>query len=408
MNTLQRMANNRAVWLKLSVRINKCLLGGIVILLTSMGCFGQLQKGISVETARDAILSERMNDAVISYSIAARNSADPVLISEYAYALALSGIYDASLVQLDRLWEIGKESAEANYYTSQVFALMGYDDLVNEWWNPENKNRIPGWVGSKSTILLSKYKQKKPSSAKNQQEIIADFKRANELASQNMYFQSLALFHQIMDACPEEFLPYVGYSITLEKAGAIEKALQSLEKGISLIPNDAEHKEVKQIFEQRTLALRQKVKTMPVKAGNRYIKPVVKADNGSQMMAYAGGMITSSYSNFNMRYGYFVSGKSNGSLDMGVTKTTNGTSSNMGFSFYNRQKVFVSGMGLMANFQKGTSSFYYKVSVGLSFMNKKRSASYDIFLDGNKGFRNTDPTIISVSLGRSIYFGKRK
>jgi hypothetical protein len=152
----------------------------------------------------------------------------------------------------------------------------------------------------------------------------------------------------------------------------------------------------------------QKLKNMPAITSSRYIKPVVVAEKGSQMMAYVGGMIASSYTNFNMRYGYFVSGKSNGSLDMGVTKTPAGNSSNMGFSFYNRQNIFVSGMGIMANFQKGTSAFYYKISVGLSFMNKKRSASYDIFLDGNKGFKNTDPTIIGMSLGRSVYFGKRK
>jgi tetratricopeptide (TPR) repeat protein len=408
MNTLQRMANKRAVRLNLSVGINKCLLGGIVFLLTGVGCFGQLQKGIAVETAREALLTERFNDAVISYALAAKNSTDPSLISEYAYALALSGIYDAALVQLDRLWGIGKESVDANYYTSQVYALMGYEDLGNDWWKKMSNNKIPAWLGSKPTLFLTKYKRKMPNIPPQQQEIIADFNRANELASLNYYFQALALFRQIIDACPEEFLPYVGYSITLEKAGALEQSLQALEKGITLIPNDADHKEIKQVFKQRTIAVGQKLKNMPAITSSRYIKPVVVAEKGSQMMAYVGGMIASSYTNFNMRYGYFVSGKSNGSLDMGVTKTPAGNSSNMGFSFYNRQNIFVSGMGIMANFQKGTSAFYYKISVGLSFMNKKRSASYDIFLDGNKGFKNTDPTIIGMSLGRSIYFGKRK
>lgn len=408
MNTLQRMANKRAVRLNLSVGINKCLLGGIVFLLTGVGCFGQLQKGISVEKAREAILSERINDAVISYSMAAKNSTDPSLISEYAYALALSGIYDASLAQLDRLWALGQETTEANYYTSQIFALMGYDDLSSEWWKQQSNNNIPAWLGSKPTLLLDKYKRKMPQSPPQQQEVIADFKRANELASLNLYFQSIALFRQVMDACPAEFLPYVGYSITLEKAGALEKSLQALEKGISLIPNDTEHKNIRQTFEQRTLAIGQKLKAMPASTASRYKIPEVKAAKSSQMMAYAGGMITSSYTNFNLRYGYFVSGKSNGSLDMGISTTPSGTSSNIGFSFYNRQNIFVSGMGITSYFQEGTSSFFYKVSVGLSFMNKKRTSSYDVFLDANKGFKQTDPTIINMSVGKSIYFGKRK
>jgi len=120
-------------------------------------------------------------------------------------------------------------------------------------------------------------------------------------------------------------------------------------------------------------------------------------------------MLTSSYSNLSLRYGYFVSGESNISINFGWSKTkTSGSSSNLGFSYYYRKNIFVGGVGFQATFQDGTSALYYKVSAGLSFMNKKHTASYDIFIDSNKGFNEAAPTIINLSIGRSIYFGKRK
>ena len=40
---------------------------------------------------------------LLSYAPLAQNSTDNTLIAEYAYALALGGIYDDALINLDRI-----------------------------------------------------------------------------------------------------------------------------------------------------------------------------------------------------------------------------------------------------------------------------------------------------------------
>ncbi len=403
------MVNQLAVRLKYSFGVNKNIICVMVFILTYLGCFGQVQKNISIDKSRGYILSGQINDAVITYALVAKDSDDPVLISEYAYALALGGIYDAALIELDRLWLIDKSSTDANYFASQVFALMGYSELANALGKESVSLKSPAWIETKSTQLLNKYSHKnKDSDIIIPEELIAAFNRANELASQNSYFQALALFQKITDQYPQEFLPYVGFSITLEKVGALEKSVQTLDKGISMVPDDAEHKEIKQILKQRAVTIKQKMNTLPAAAALPLQQTIVRAEKGSQMMAYVGGMITSSYTNFNFRYGYFVSGKSNASVDYGLTNSSGISSSNLGFTFYSREKSFVYGTGLMASFMNGTSTMYYKVSVGISFMNEKRTSSYDLFMDGNMGFKKQTPTVINVSIGKSLYFGKRK
>jgi hypothetical protein len=41
-------------------------------------------------------------------------------------------------------------------------------------------------------------------------------------------------------------------------------------------------------------------------------------------------------------------------------------------------------------------------------MNKKGTASFDIFLDGKVPLKKGYSTLMGLSIGRSFYFGKRK
>ncbi len=381
----------------------------MLVSLTGLTCFGQYQKNASIEKSRNLIIFGKINDAIVSYALPAKNSNDPLPVAEYAYALALGGIYDAALIQLDRLWFTEQKPVEVNFFASQVLALMGYNDLAAEFWKEPVKNKTPLWIASKSSMLLQKYKRRYPVVVQfNTEELKAEFRRANELASQNLYFQSVVLFQEIVNQYPDEYLPYIGFSITLEKIGLPELSMQVLEKGISLVSDDAEHHEMRQILEQQLISIRQKISSLPGTTSFDLKPSNVSEDKGPQMMAYAGGMATSSYSTFNCRYGYFVSGKSNASFDIGMNKTSGGSSTNLGFSIYSREKIFVSGAGLQSTIQNGAVTFYTKISVGLSFMNAKRTASYDVFLDGNMGLTKGATRTIYMSIGRSLYFGKRK
>ncbi len=365
---------------------------------------------ITIEKARNFILNENINEAIASYAILLNTGEyNALLLAEDAYALALGGIYDAALMRLDQCRKLGANTPEINFFTAQIFGLMGNNDLAGEFWKPSAKNIAPAWISSSSDILLQKYRCKFPVLAtKNREQLIADFKHANELCAQNLYFQSIALFHDIVSIYPDEYLPYVGYSITLEKAGAYGKSVQSLEKAISLIGNSTEDKTKKQLLEKRLATLKQNmVSEKPLSVPDYALRKDTDASR-PQMMAYAGGMLAPSLTSLNCRIGYFVSGASNAALDIGMLKTAETSYSNIGLSIYSQKNGFVSGAGLLMNSASGNTNLSFKLSVGYSKMNKTRTSSFDIFVDVNRGFKKDAITTARLSVGTSFYFGKRK
>lgn len=372
------------------------------------------------EKARGFILAENFNDAIATYAqLLDNDSLNATLLAEDAYALALGGVYDAALMRLDRIWFIGANTPAENFYTAQVFALMGYDDLASEFWKVSDKNIAPAWISSKSAVLLQKYKSKtKISDEPNAEKIKLNFKHANELAAKKSYLQSINLFRKVISICPNEYLPYVGYSISLEKTGAYEKSAQSIEKAISLIGTNPEDKEKLEFLKQRLTSIKGKMALMPY--GTLPGFPVINVTNDKQpqMMAYAGGMLGPSIASINGRIGYFISRKSNASLDFGTARNSDYSYTNLGMTIYNRQNNFVSGAGLLLSSggektseieteSKGTTLFI-KLTAGFSKMNEARTSSIDVFFDINKGIGEGALTTWGLSIGKSIYFGKRK
>jgi hypothetical protein len=263
----------------------------------------------SLENARMLLLTENISSAVVEYArLIASDSGSVSLNSEYAYALALCGVYDAALIRLDRIWGRKSNNPDAGYLASQVFHLMGHKQLAAEFWNETENLKAPIWISAKAPSLLQKYRRKNPTATSaNRDELVADFKRANRLAAQNALLRSMALFEEITTRYPREYLPLVGYSIALERAGFLLKSAQVIETALSLTGNSPEDAETKQFLSQRLIALRAKINTIKqqpalasasVKTVERKVKP---------MMAYAGGMIHPDYVNFNLRYGYFLS-----------------------------------------------------------------------------------------------------
>jgi len=126
------------------------------------------------------------------------------------------------------------------------------------------------------------------------------------------------------------------------------------------------------------------------------------------MMAYTGGMIAPSLVTINGKIGYYLSGASNASFDFGVTQASGSTSLNLGLSGYFRKNVLVAGAGLLMNSGNGTSLLSVKISLGISFINKSQTSGLDVFIDGTAGLKKGSLTTIGLSIGKSMYFGKRK
>jgi tetratricopeptide (TPR) repeat protein len=356
---------------------------------------------ISIDNARSLILTDHINESVVIYAqLVDKDSTNSVLASEYAYSLALAGIYDAALSHLDKVWNYYSRTPDVIYFTSQVLALMGNTDLANALWKESAKNKPPIWITSKASELIAKRGMKKPDQLwNNRGDMVVYFKRANKLASLNFNLQSIVLFRKIIDRYPTEYVPYIGYSISLEKIGLLDKSVESLEKGITLIPENPDNTETKKILEKRLSVLKNKL-TLAQSTQAMGLSSNKNGLNNPQMLMYAGAVL-GAYTSLNFRLGYFTSQSSNGSISLGIANK----SATIGLSMYNRNGIFVTGIGL--NYSIG-SALYAKISVGVSLMNKTHTASYDIFLDGNAPITKGYPTNITLSIGRSIYFGKRK
>jgi len=363
----------------------------------------------STDAARTFLISEDFDRAVSEYALLLKKDpTDAVVNSEYAYALALNGIYDAALARLDKVWNNNSNNREVNYFTSQVFALMGYDALATEFRNRIAEKETPVWISSAAPLLLEKYSDRSPGNdLSGGVDIVTFFRRANRLTAQDYNLMAIASFEAIVTEYPGEYLPYLGYSIALEKAGIYSKSIQALEQAMTLVRDKPEQTEAQKMIEQRLVQVRSNAK-VPVKSVTTDPTNLKPAAGGKRMLAYAGGMFSSSYISINGRFGTFISDSGSLSADIGLAKSGESTSLNLGIMNFYRRKVFVAGYGLNAGLGSQGLTLYFKISVGLSFMNKARSSSWDIFLDGQQPIAPSgSTTTMGMSVGRSIYFGTR-
>jgi tetratricopeptide (TPR) repeat protein len=364
----------------------------------------------SYEIARTLVLAENFSKALPLYArLLSKDSANVSLNAEYAYVLALDGIYDAALARLDRIWGQRGNSPDVNFYASQVFALMGYDPLATAITGGSFNFPAPEWIASRAPELLQrhggKYSEEVPAVA---DDALNSFRKANRLTAQGYYLKSAALFEEITTRYPDEFLPYVGYSIALERAGMLGKSAQSIEKALTAVGDSPDQEETRKMLNARLISVRSRMGTE-----GRLTSPVASLlaktnSDSKRLIASAGGMFAQSFISINGRFGIVNKGAGNTSVDLGMTKSGDATSITLGLSNYMRQKVFVAGYGINGSFGGGTSTIYFKLSVGLSFMNSDGSGSWDIFLDGQQPIAPKGAaTTVGMSIGRSVYFGKR-
>jgi hypothetical protein len=207
--------------------------------------------------------------------------------------------------------------------------------------------------------------QKRRQSAKiNFDDFATTFKRANYLAATGLFFQSIAVFAEIAGDYPLEFLPHVGYSVVLEKAGLYKRAVDELEIGISLMENSPKHETAKIAFNQRLSDLKQKA-IAPSQAPSGFLNKLNKYN--PQTMLYAGGMFSSDYISFDSRFGIYLSDSFNGAINLGISGNSDAVSTNLGISAYERLgNVFLVGFGVNQQLGKGSNLFSINPSVGLT------------------------------------------
>jgi len=370
------------------------------------------QKKQNFEEPRGLLSGGKINKAIIEYDkLVNENIGNTTLMMEYAYALALGGLYENALMYLDRAILLGANK-DVYFYSAQVLTLMGYDTLAAEFWTNASFAVEPQWITFDYTSWQQKYAQKERRSIgdRDSHDSIV-FRRANALAARGMFLQSIVLFQELVDDYPNEFFSYIGYSTVLENVGMYNAAAKKLHIGImmmkvqKLVNNDPTLNEAISVFEDYLLELEKKTDR------NLLSVPVSMPGFSQTFMVYGGGMIAKSYIAVNARAGFYLTNSVSAALNLGIAGSSGNTYFNLGLSGYTRWKIFIVGAGLSGQFGNNNSSFGLQTTAGFSIptgKRKQKQKTLDILFDVTLPFAEDAKKMFGISIGQTQYFGKRK
>ncbi|MDR1348795.1 MAG: DUF4142 domain-containing protein [Prevotellaceae bacterium] len=366
------------------------------------------QKSITQKQAQAFILQEKTQEAVIAYAqLTTKEPANTTILMEYAYALARGGMFEGTLMHLDRAKLLGAGN-EYYFYAAHTLALMGRKDMADAFFET-GVNYTPAWLSTANPALP----RVSAPVIINSDSDDSTYERANTLAAKGMFLQSLVLLQELTDKYPDVYFPYLSGSIIFENLNLHGKAAELLEKSIARMNETLKHSEDAELKADLTDALPaftshldRLMRQTPVQ-GKQSIFRKLREKYNPKTMLYIGGMYSNSFFSFNSRFGVFIADSWNAAADLGISGGSGATYVNLGLSVYERWKFLVGGIGLSGQFGKSTS-LNVRFTSGLSFFNKKKNRSTDIFLTTDVPLRKDAKTTYGISIGRSFYFGKRK
>lgn len=359
---------------------------------------------ISTNFHNDAQVNLKLGDidkALIYYSQAVklaqsqRNSGRGVsgeLLSEYAYTLALNNDFEAALINIDRARMIGTKYAD--FYSAQILSLMGYDKAAEQLMK---QAQIPNWINGIYQGLTPEYTT---TMTINQDSPEKALTRANRLAANKQKIQAMALFEELTILYPTSYITYIDYSTIWESLGYYDYASQLLKKGIDMMPKDMKGSKSEQIFTNHLNT----VNTMKDKYENA---PWVKKLLGMEppkFIAYAGASVAKNMFSLNGRIGEYTSNQFSASLNFGMSYASKQISGNLGLSAYKAWNAFVIGMGLNSQYSKNSVIVSFNPSIGLTFLNKAQTSSFDIMFNGYVPFSSKQKFSYNISIGKTFYF----
>lgn len=315
------------------------------------------------------------------------------LMAEYAYVLALHHDFEAALMNIDRARMVGTKYGD--FYAEQVLTLMGYTNAAQQLMR---RTKVPVWINGIYQGLNEKYKT---TASINHGTPETALKRANKLAANGQTIQAIALFEELIklyEGGKVPYIIYVDYSTVWESIGYYAYAAQLLQKGIELMPQ--EESESKQIFTNHLTKVDAQKKLFENDSWAKKLLGVATP----KMMTYVGASAAKDMYSLNGRMGLYTSSRFSAAVNLGLNYGGEQFSGSIGISAYKAWGVLVGGLGITDTFGKDQNVFSLTPSVGLSFLNKSQTSSFDIMLNGHIPFSKGQNFTYSISIGKTIYF----
>lgn len=351
----------------------------------------------AIVEARKQLCQGNINEAIVLYSTLIENekslrnggrSVNGDYVAEYAYVLALSGLYDGALMNIDLARSL--HAPTADFFTGQVLKVIGYKELGEGF---DAKATVPEWIRGSYMTLNEKYKTQ---ASMDVSEYSASLQRANILSAAGQEIQALIIFESLEKQYPRYYLPFVCESTMWEKFGNLSFAQSSLSHGLSLYPDDGSEKHKN--YATHLAGLENQLYRTGESKWNALINKYEP-----RPMLYIGGSAGKNLFSLNSRIGLYTNNRFTASANIGYTYS-GGSSFSIGASCYKTWGFFMAGLGINEMLAKNNNLFTISPMTGLSFLNKDGNSSYDITLSIDFPFAKDAKVGYTLSFGRTFYF----
>ena len=322
---------------------------------------------------------------------------DATLLAEYAYALALGGFYDLALINLDRVRNVNSNNIQTYFFAARIFDIIGLKNLSAELWPKALAKDTPSWIKFDTQKLVERYKPPTYKPDKIEKENMGnEFSKGNLLLSQGCFFQAANVFNNIITQSPEHYVPYMGYSIALEKIGAPKSAIKELRKAMELA-------EKQKISVTKTLQIQTRIEELENKVETTPPQEIKTAkslglESTGKKMFFVGGNSYSGNTGLNMRFGTYDNRGGEGGLDLGL----NSGALSFGVSF---RRLIKNRLVLGSGVKYSGSAFSVLGVIGVSReLPKSKGSRLEFLVDVETGGSSST---ISLVFGVTGYFGKK-
>lgn len=347
---------------------------------------------VTVENARRALISEDFNKALYLYQAIItsqqnnRSQGSQVnneIMAEYAYTLALTGAQQPALINIDLALNLMPPSASVYYYVGSILDVIGFDDIAGPY---KKAGKSPKWMLGKDEMLNNKYRSP----------ILLNIERTDraiehitKCLTEERYIEAICYATRLTQLDPDSQAAWLLQSAVFEKIGCYTFAFDSFKKGMSIGDNTG-----KPGVENQWEYLTKKSQ----KKGNS-----VSAWQPGYMV-YGGLGCSNKTTYFTGRYGIY-SGPLSMSANMSLGIPSHGECTYYaGIScFYNIGKLFT-GLGFGLDCIGASTTFTFSPTVGLSFINAKRTSSFDISVAWSIPCKSGIKSSLDISIGKTFYF----
>ncbi|MEF3280664.1 MAG: tetratricopeptide repeat protein [Elusimicrobiota bacterium] len=357
------------------------------------------QKSIELDAARNFIKSGSYKKSLELYNKIAKRSPNASLISEYAYVLALNGLLEPSLSQLDRAIMIDVSDKDTRYFMSKIFSAVSLNDVATEIIP---HSYTPSWLINEATLNKLSHERQLSESFMEALDIAEGFMR------QSRYASAIDAFGRIIKKWPDEYMGYSGYAIALEKIGAYKTASKAVEMAVLLMKKNGKPINIIRKFSEYGEELKNKPPLVEKK-----LKDINMALKG-KYFAFAGGNFThtetDSVFNINTRLGKFITNNFDLSLNLGFTTgyeisdyngLSIGVSGRLNKPITQYSPIRLTAAARLALEPSPEDNFSFILSPGLSYFTP--SGSIDVFVDFNLTGPYKGTQVLSI--GYTTYFG---